>query len=302
MSVSSVIAWSAGKARHHALPVGSVDVLPRLAAAEWPDQPAVRAGRVTITFGELDRMISRMAGGLRGLLGGDGSVVVLSADLTAQFPVAYYGIVRSGNVVVPVSPRLGADVLWCLLVSTAARAVVLGRTMYERVRPALAGLTGVEHVLLLDGPCGTSGLLTCAELSEQGNLLVEPRDRDENELGAIRLAGGRAGHVPAAGLSHYRLKVDAAWATAEYGLTAGAVTISALPRYCQTHLNAGLLAGVTQVLCGSPHLAAAARDAASGRPGHCSELAEPTTGGDLDYVVVDQRIVTVAEQWKVIAS
>src|SRR5919197_967789 len=122
---------------HAGLPVGSADVLPLLAARTWPNRTALHTGAGPVSFAELDRRISRLASGLRDLLGGGGSVVALSALPGPDFPVAYYAVVRSGNVVAPVNPRLGADVLERLLESVAARAVVLNRTMYERVRPVL---------------------------------------------------------------------------------------------------------------------------------------------------------------------
>src|SRR2546428_12809278 len=73
-------------APHAQLPVGSLDVLPKLAAANWPDRVALRGATGTLTFAELDRKISRLASGLRELLGGDGSVVAVSSVLGMDFP------------------------------------------------------------------------------------------------------------------------------------------------------------------------------------------------------------------------
>src|SRR5256886_7801259 len=155
-------------APHALLPVGSLDVLPRLAAASWPNRVALRGATGAVTFAELDRRISRLASGIRDLIGGDGSVVAVSAVLGLEFPIAYYAVVRSGNVVAPINPRLGAEVLDRLLVSVRARAAVLDRTMYDRVRPALAGLGQLEHVLLLDGAAGLPGVPTCSEVAARG--------------------------------------------------------------------------------------------------------------------------------------
>lgn len=302
MTDSGTITRLSAQAPHATLPVGSVDVLPRLAAAAWADRPALRTAQLTVTFAELDDLVSRLASGLRGLLGGDSSMVVLSAELTGWFPLAYYGIARSGNLVVPVSPRLGAEVLRCLLDSTAARAVVLGRTMYERVRPALVGAAGIEHVVLLDGACAGADVPTCAGLSVSGNLLVEPRDRDENEPAAVRLSAGPAGHVPSAGLTHYQLKKDAAVAVAEQRLASGAVVINGLPSYTQTDLNAGVLAGVTQVLCGSPHPTAVGQEAV--RAGARQSPGAPPSARQVrpGYLVLDKPGMPAGEQVKAVAS
>ncbi len=263
--------------RHATLPVGSVDMLPSLAAARWPNHTALRSGTGPITFAELDREISRLASGIRELIGGEGSVVAVSSMLGAQFPISYYAVARSGNVVAPVNPRLSADVLERLLLSVHARAVVLDRAMHDRARPMLARSPLLEHTVVFDGP----GVLTCAELADRGALLVEPRDRDENELAAIMFAGGRAGYPTAAGRNHYRLKVDAARLAEAQGLSEDAVVLNALPGYDQDHLNAAILAGATQVFCASPDPAVVAREV---RHNDASHLSAPP-----DYLVLDRR-------------
>lgn len=220
---------------HHDLPVGSADVLPSAAAARWPDRAALRAGARTVTFGELDRAVSRLAFGLRQQLGGDGLTVAVAALPGLDFPTAFYAIVRSGNVAAPVDPRLPADQFADFLAVTKAGAVVIGRAMYERVSSVLPD--HVELVLLLDAPA-TPGVLTCAELSTGGALLVEPRDRDEREPAAI-LSGV---------LTHHELKARAA----AFGLTRDAVVINAIPYYDPVHLSAALYAGATQVLSRHP--------------------------------------------------
>jgi non-ribosomal peptide synthetase component F len=251
--------------RHANLPVGSTDVLPVLAAAAWPDRVALRGGSGPVTFAELNRRISRLASGIRELIGGDGSVVVVSAVPGVEFAVAYYAVIRSGNVAAPVNPRLGVDVLDRLLHTVSARAAVLCRTMHDRARPVLAAAPRLEQVLLLDGPATEPGVPTCAELASRGDLLVEPRDRDENELATVpidlarwRSASQSSGPV---GVSHHGLKVDAARVREADGLAERSVVLHAQPAYHPTLLNAAVLAGATQVFCGSQDPAVLAREA-----------------------------------------
>ncbi|HEV7648892.1 MAG TPA: AMP-binding protein [Actinophytocola sp.] len=252
-----------GGSPHADLPVGSADVLARRAAQAWPDRAALRAGSRTITFGELDRDVSRLAFGLRQLLGGDGLPVVVSATLGVDFPVALHAVLRSGNVAAPVNPRLPAATFARLLDTVRPCAVVLNRALYERVRPVLAGYGGVEQTLLLDAPAGPH-LLTCAELATRGGLLVEPRDRDENEPAVV--TGDER-------LTHHQLKARAFAAAAGEGLCARSVVLNAMPSYQLDHLGAGIVAGATQVVFGNPDPAAAVREAA--RIGATHLLADP---------------------------
>lgn len=245
-------------ATHVNLPVGSADVLPRLAAGTWPHRAALRTATSTVTFAELDRDISRLAFGLRQLIGGDGLTVAVSSLLGLDFPTAFYAIIRSGNVAAPVNPRMSTEAFGRFLVDTDTRAVVLGRAMYERVRPVLTDR--VEQVLLLDAPAGP-GVTTCAELATWGGLLVEPRDRDEHEPAAILFGGGASGHVRGAAVTHHDLKARAVGAAVADGVADGAVVLNAMSSYHPVHLGAGICAGATQVLWSSPDPAAAVREA-----------------------------------------
>jgi long-chain acyl-CoA synthetase len=206
-------------------------VLPRLAARAWPDLAALRTGSSTVTFAELDRAVSRLAFGLRQQLGGEGLTVAVSALPGLDFPTAFYAIVRSGNVAAPVDPRMPADEFTDFLAVTKSRAAILGRAMYERVRPALD--ESLELVLLLDAPT-EPGVLTCAELATTGTLLVDPHDRDERTPAAI-LSGL---------VTHHALKAKAA----SIGLPQSTVVLNAMPVYDVTQLSAGLLNGTTQLL------------------------------------------------------
>ncbi len=240
------------RSRHADLPVGSADVLARLAATAWPHRAALRAGARSVTFGELDRAVSRLAFGLRQRLGGDGLPVVVSTAPGLDCPVACQAVLRSGNVLVPVNPRMPPATFAGVLGTVRPCAVVLGRALYERVRPVLAGAGGVEQTLLLDAPAA-GGVLTCAELATEGCLPVEPRDRDEREPAV--LAGGEW-------LTHHQVKLRALAAAAADGLDARSVVLNAAPAYHLDHLGAGLAAGATQVLFGNPGPAAVAREAA----------------------------------------
>jgi long-chain acyl-CoA synthetase len=223
---------------HVDLPVGSADVLPSLAAAAWPDRAALHTGTSTMTYAELDRAVTRLAFGLRQNLGGDGLTVAVSALPGMDFPVAFYAIVRSGNVAAPLDPRMPVDAFADFLSVTRARAVVLGRAQYERVRPVLS--PDLELVLLLDAPA-EPGVLTCAELAMHGALLVEPRDRDEREPAAIM-----SGLV-----THHALKSRAA----SVSLPPETVVLNTAPVFDVTQLSAGILHGATHLLSRDESLA-----------------------------------------------
>ena len=75
-------------------------------AARAPESPAVRLGEAELTFAGLDESSARLAALLRarGLRPGDRVGVMLPNVL--EFPIAYYGVLRAGGVVVPMNVLL----------------------------------------------------------------------------------------------------------------------------------------------------------------------------------------------------
>ena len=101
----------------------SLAELPGSAAFRSPDAVAVVAGRRRLTFDELDRAAAGVADDLvyRGLDPGD--PVGLLAGNGVEFPVAAYGILRAGGVLVPLPPSAPVAELRGLL--RAARVEVV---------------------------------------------------------------------------------------------------------------------------------------------------------------------------------
>src|SRR6201991_78908 len=75
-------------------------------AAEVPDGGAVRLGETEVSYAELDERSARLATLLsaRGIEPGDRVGVMLPN--VPEFPIAYYGVLRAGGVVVPMNVLL----------------------------------------------------------------------------------------------------------------------------------------------------------------------------------------------------
>ena len=75
-------------------------------AEKFPDAPAIRLGEDELTYGALDDASARLATLLaaKGMKRGDRVGVMLPN--VPQFPVAYYGVLRAGGVVVPMNVLL----------------------------------------------------------------------------------------------------------------------------------------------------------------------------------------------------
>ncbi|HET7691284.1 MAG TPA: long-chain fatty acid--CoA ligase [Nocardioidaceae bacterium] len=137
-----------------------------------PERPALRLGESTMTYAELDRLSSQVAGLLtaRGVVPGDRVALMLPNVL--EFAPAYYGILRVGGVVVPMNPLLkGREVDYYLSDS------------------------GAE--LLLD-------LETLAEVTEHAGV-TDVVDRDPQDTAVLLYTSGTTGHPKGAELTHANL-------------------------------------------------------------------------------------------------
>src|SRR4051812_6761855 len=76
------------------------------AVAEGADRPAVKLDDVVLNFGALDAAAARAAGLLREKDVGPGDRVGLQLPNVPYFPIAFFGILRLGAVVVPMNPLL----------------------------------------------------------------------------------------------------------------------------------------------------------------------------------------------------
>src|SRR6201996_2463931 len=119
-------------------------------AARDAGAAAIRLGERTLTYGELDDRAARLATLLRerGLEPGDRVGVMLPN--VPYFPIAYYGVLRAGGVVVPLNPLLKEREVAYHLGDSGARVLL---AWHESADAAHAGAeqAGADCVLVEPG-------------------------------------------------------------------------------------------------------------------------------------------------------
>src|SRR5262245_23205 len=93
-------------------------------AERAPEDPAISLGDVELSYGSLDESSARLATLLleRGLERGDRVGVMLPN--VPQFPVAYYGVLRAGGIVVPMNVLLKRREIAYYLEDSGARLLL----------------------------------------------------------------------------------------------------------------------------------------------------------------------------------
>ncbi len=114
-------------------------------AERTPDAPAIRLGELELSYGELDDRSARLATLLRekGLEPGDRVGVMLPN--VPEFPVAYYGVLRAGGVVVPMNVLLKRREIAFYLEDSGAK-LLLAWHGFPRRRATGAADAGAELI------------------------------------------------------------------------------------------------------------------------------------------------------------
>ncbi len=125
----------------------------------FPDRPAYRNMGTTITYAQLDRRSRDFAAWLQSLPGlPKGSRVAIMLPNLLQYPIAFFGVLRAGMVVVNVNPLYTARELEHQLKDSGAEAIVILENFAHVLERVLAR-TPVKHVVT----------------TQVGDLLTAPR-------------------------------------------------------------------------------------------------------------------------------
>jgi long-chain acyl-CoA synthetase len=213
-------------------------------AERSPDAPAVRLGDVELSYAELDDRSARLAALLleRGLQAGDRVGVMLPN--VPEFPVAYYGVLRAGAVVVPMNVLLKRREIAFYLEDSGAKLLLAWHGFGEEAR---LGAEDAGAELVEVEPESFAALL--AEREPSPDLAETAAD----DTAVILYTSGTTGKPKGAELTHDNLFRNAeisSRTTCEIG--AGDIVFGGLPlfhSFGQTvSMNASLLVGACLTL------------------------------------------------------
>src|SRR5262245_46604482 len=138
----------------------SVGALVDRKVVEFRERPAFHCMGKTISFGELDAMSRAFGAWLQSKGYGKGARVAIMMPNCLQYPVALYGTLRIGAIVVNVNPLYTPRELEHQLKNSGAEVIVILENFANTLEQVLAK-TPVKHVILaaLGDRLGLKGLL-----------------------------------------------------------------------------------------------------------------------------------------------
>jgi long-chain acyl-CoA synthetase len=216
-------------------------------ARRYPNNIAIVSGKQTCTYQELEERAGMFANSLHESGIGKGSHVYLFAPNTIEFAVYYFGVLKTGAVIVPCNPTLKVLDLEDhfnvvppdLIIAAAPVYAELKKTRCERIWlfDAAKAATEDKRVTLID------------HIIDKDKKYFRNVTKAANETAVMIFTGGIDGDTKAAELSHANMVLNAFASGHRHiaGYTEKHTTLAVLPlfhAFGQTvHLNAGILAG-----------------------------------------------------------
>jgi long-chain acyl-CoA synthetase len=113
----------------------------------FPNQTAILYYGTRITYAQLSTQANRFAIALQRLGIQKGDRIALALPNIPQFPIAFYGALRAGAIVVPTNPLYTAPELQHQLTDAGAKAIVVLDMYYPLVR-AIRDQTSLEQIII----------------------------------------------------------------------------------------------------------------------------------------------------------
>ncbi|MHB2023700.1 MAG: AMP-binding protein, partial [Mycobacteriales bacterium] len=189
------------------------DLLRRSARA-YGAKPALHCGESSIAWADLDRRVDAVAAALARRLA-PGERVGLALGNTVEFAVAYFAVLRSGLVAVPLNTGYTGPELSSLLIDSSARAVFFDAGTADALASALEGAEG-DLWLVACCDSGELSALACRVLASAVAMEELTTDGPElsgtvggsEDLAVLLYTSGTSGHPRGAMLSHRALAAN----------------------------------------------------------------------------------------------
>src|SRR3954451_17664705 len=201
---------------------GNLATILTQSAAAHGDRPAVRLDDGVFNYTLLDEASARVAAMLKakGLKPGDRVGIMLPN--VPYFPVAYYGVLRAGGVVVPMNVLLKAREAGFYLKDPGARIVFAWHDFLDAAQTG-ADEAGAELINVKPGEI-------------EGQIWAHEPDFDVAEVGdadtaVILYTSGTTGQPKGAELTHDNLKRNAETSASLFSLDETVVVLGALPLF-----------------------------------------------------------------------
>jgi len=174
----------------------------RESARLYPNRPAVIQGAQVIDHATVGDRSDRLAAALavRGVAKGDR--IALYCPNSAEFAIAYVGIVKAGATVVPVNLLLNTEEIGFILNDSGAKGLIFHQAFSKQAESVLRAAPGIEFRVCVGGEAEGA---VAFDAFLDSNAPIPEVECDPEDLVVILYTSGTTGHPKGAMLSHGNL-------------------------------------------------------------------------------------------------
>ncbi len=199
------------------------------AAQRHPANVFVRLGDIELTYAQVHHMAQRVASYLQSIGVRPGDRVGIMLPNVPQFPIAYYGVLLAGGVVVPMNVLLKGREVTYYLEDSGAKALIAWSGFGA---DAKIGADEVGVPLLITGPDALpEGATKLEEALGTVEPLAEPVQRIATDNAVILYTSGTTGKPKGALLTHSNLMWNAEISSQLHNLSGDDILLGALPLF-----------------------------------------------------------------------
>jgi long-chain acyl-CoA synthetase len=199
------------------------------AAHRHPAQVFVRLGDIELTYAQVHHVAQRVASYLQSIGVKPGDRVGIMLPNVPQFPIAYYGVLLAGGVVVPMNVLLKGREVTYYLEDSGAKALIAWSGFGE---DAKIGADEAGVPLLITGPDALpEGATKLEEAIGTVEPISEPVQRIATDNAVILYTSGTTGKPKGALLTHSNLMWNAEISSQLHDLDTDDVLLGALPLF-----------------------------------------------------------------------
>jgi long-chain acyl-CoA synthetase len=236
-------------------------ILLEQSAKRYPAQKAFTFMDTTLTYAQVNGAANQIANGLRSKGIKKGDKVAISCFNLPYFPMIYYGILKAGASVVPLSVLLKEDEIAYHLADSEAKAYFcfVGTPELPMVQMGHAGFSNAplcEHFFVITprpiDPSPIEGLPTLGSLMAGQSPICESEQTSADDTSVVIYTSGTTGRPKGAELSHSNLFTNATMCVDLFEYTPKDTVLIVLPMFhifaMTCMMNAAVMKGVHCIL------------------------------------------------------
>jgi long-chain acyl-CoA synthetase len=200
----------------------------------------------TLSHKEVEQRVTRLAAALNAMGVERGDRVALLSENRPEWSISDYACLGLGLTDAPLYPTLPANQIAYILNDCSAKVILVSsREQLQKILEIRADVPSLQHVIAFDDPGGAEGVLSFADVLEQGQREIDAGNFTEfreralsvgrDDLATLIYTSGTTGNPKGVMLTHYNLASNVA-GVSEHGILqtsppigAGDVALSFLP-------------------------------------------------------------------------